>query len=685
MRNELPAAGVNRNMKQNPKLSFDDLLKDVIGKGLCNKCGACVSFCTAHQMGAIEMCVCADNLPRYADPDKCFRCGICYLICPQTHELNEDVKAKFGRSSPSGMLQDVVSARAKDARIVEAATDGGVVTALLAYMLESKTIDGAIAAKKTGLFNREPVIATTREELIQAAGSQFSEASHLEGIGEKYSTYVPVLPVVRMFGPTRTTKLAVVGTPCQITAVRKMQVLNILPADAIYFTVGLFCMQCFAFEDLMDKGFVKKYRIRPEDILKINVKEDFRLEMKSGVTIRVPFGEIEDIARPACLACRDFANDFADISVGGLGSPDGYTTAVIRTTLARRLFSEAKDQGYIEPAVQSEGDKKGLLALIESVAEKKKARAAGRRGKSESRSLSEEPRGEAGKQNAGFAGKDDPCSECEKLNRHLTWVVGFVSHELSAALGNVVMNISALADPDVACRLDSDRRERMLLNALGSLKLMQDMVRNYLAASKVRTGRLELDPVVVAVGEIVDEVAARLRPSLQVKGMSFACERSDECETACDERLVHVAINNLVQNAIKYGTENTTIRATLARWKDGFEFSLTNEGTGIPEDKFEAVFEEYTRFGARGIGGTGLGLFLVKKIAEMHGGSIEVDAGRIIDGRFVTHRMIRENPGQHPAGPDDGEETKFAVLTLRIPNCAADGGGPDEAKGKRND
>ncbi len=674
-------------MKQSTKLSFDDLLKDVIEKGLCNKCGACVSFCTAHQIGAIEMCHCIDNLPRYTDPDKCFRCGICYLICPQTQDLNEDVKEKFGWSAPVGVFRDVVSARATDAGITEVATDGGVVTALLAYMLESKIIDGAIVAKKTGLFNREPEIATTREGLIQAAGSQFSESSHLEGIGEKYSTYVPILPVVRMFGPKRTTKLAVVGTPCQIMAVRKMQVLNILPADAIHFTVGLFCMQCFAFEDLMEKGFVKKYRIRPEDILKINVKEDFRLMMKSGVTIRVPFDEIEDIARPACLTCRDFANDFADISVGGLGSPDGYTTAVIRTTLAKKIFSEAVDQGYIEPAVQSEGDKKGMLSLIGSVAEKKKARAASRQDRPESFLPSEEPHGEMKEQKtklAGFSDEDDLCSECEKLNRHLTWVIGFVSHELSATLGTVVMNISALTDPEVAQRLDKAKHDRMLLGALSSLNLMQDMVRNYLASSKVRTGRLAFGPRVAVIGDIVDEVALRLKSSLRVKGMEFICDQRDDLEVICDKRLVRVAFNNLVQNAIKYGTANTTIRSTLKKWNDGFEFAITNEGIGIPEDKLEAVFDEYARFDTLGIGGTGLGLFLVKKIATMHNGNVGADAGRILDGKFITHRILRENPDQYDVDPDDREVRRFAAFTLRIRSCAQAGSGSDKAGGERN-
>jgi coenzyme F420 hydrogenase subunit beta len=366
-------------MRRKTELSFDDLLKEVVDRGLCNKCGACVSFCTAHQIGAIKMYDAAGgSLPGYADPDKCFKCGICYLICPQTRELDDDVGA--GLTVPTGALQDVVSARATDPKILEVATDGGVVTALLSYMLESRAVDGVIAAKRTGLFSREPVTATTREELIQAAGSQFSESSHLGEVGETYSTYVPVFPVVKAFEPKQAVRLAVVGTPCQITAIRKMQTLNILPADAIHFTVGLFCMQCFGFDNLMGKTFVKKYHIVPEDILGINVKEDFRLKMNSGVTIHVPFGEIEDIARPACLVCRNFANDFADISVGGLGSADGYTTVLIRTTMAKRAFAEAADHGWLQLAALSDTDKKNVLSMVETVAARKRERAERRTG-----------------------------------------------------------------------------------------------------------------------------------------------------------------------------------------------------------------------------------------------------------------------------------------------------------------
>lgn len=661
-------------MKQSTKLSFDDLLSDVINKGLCNKCGACVSFCTANQIGAIEMCGCEDNLPRYVDPDKCFKCGICYLICPQTRELNEDVREEFGWSAPIGQFRDILSAQAADEKIREVATDGGVVTALLSCMLEKKIIDGAIVSKRTDLFNREPEIATTREGLIQAAGSQFSEASHLDEMGKEYSTYVPILPAVRMFGPKRSLRLAVVGTPCQIMAIRKMQVLNILPSDIIFFTIGLFCMQCFTFDNLMEKGFVKKYQINPEDILKVNVKEDFRLKMKSGVTIHIPFEEIEDIARPACLACRDFANDFADISVGGLGSPEGYTTSMIRTTLAKRIFTEAVNGGYIKTAAMSEAEKAGLLSLVETFVEKKRERAERTTDILRLSEPHEEPRRtveEKEKHFAGISDKDELCAECERLNRHLNWVIGFVSHELCGTLGSIVMNISALADPEVAKRLDKDKQERMMFGALSSLKLMQDMVRNYLNSSKAKSGQLGFNPTRINLGkDVISKIIKRLQSSLKMKNMEFICEHCDELEVVCDERLIRVAINNLINNTIKYGSVNTPIRSSLRKWDDGFEFTITNEGIGIPEDKIEAIFDEFARFDPLGIGGTGLGLYLVRKIATLHNGNIKATAGYILDDKFITYETIRENPDLYIVDLDDKRLRKFATFILRIPGCA---------------
>ena len=365
-------------MKLKEKTSFDNLLREVVERGLCNRCGGCVSFCSADRIGALEMG--KDGFPRYANREQCLECGICYLVCPQTHHLKEEVREKFGWSEPIGLCQDVLSARATDPEVQKAAADGGVVTGLLLFMLESGMIDGAIVSERTGLFDRRAVVATSREGLLSAAGSHWAEASHLAHVGTEYSTYVSIIPTIRELAPKSVIKLAVVGTPCQIEAIRKMQVLRILPADVVTFTVGLFCMQSFALNELMEKEFARKHQVDMNDVTRVNVKEDFMLKLKSGVTLHIPLEEIETIARPACLACTDFANEYADISVGGLGSPDGFTTTLLRTIGGKRLFTEAVRRGYLtekdkgKDKVADRAEKSRILGLVQSAAERKRAR-----------------------------------------------------------------------------------------------------------------------------------------------------------------------------------------------------------------------------------------------------------------------------------------------------------------------
>jgi coenzyme F420 hydrogenase subunit beta len=57
---------------------------------------------------------------------------------------------------------------------------------------------------------------------------------------------------------------------------------------------------------------------------------------------------MDEFARPACLACSDFANEFADISCGGLGSPDGYTTVIVRTAAGEKLYNGARQARAIQ-------------------------------------------------------------------------------------------------------------------------------------------------------------------------------------------------------------------------------------------------------------------------------------------------------------------------------------------------
>jgi len=173
-------------------------------------------------------------------------------------------------------------------------------------------------------------------------------------------------------------RLALVGTPCQIKAIRKMQALNIVPSHMIIFTIGLFCMQCFTLDDLVKQDFARKHNINIADVEKVNIKDKLILRMKSGLQIHIPMEEVEQIAHDACLACSDFANDYADISAGGLGSDDGFTTIIVRNSMGKQIYSEALYKGYIENStkttVNSKAKDNKLIKAIKDFAIRKRIR-----------------------------------------------------------------------------------------------------------------------------------------------------------------------------------------------------------------------------------------------------------------------------------------------------------------------
>ena len=362
--------------------SFADLRSEVIEPGLCGKCGGCTSFCSAGGLQALGLD--HDGYPQYIDEARCLKCGICYLICPVTRDLATEVRARFGWKPPLGVYQTIVSARATDESILSVATDGGVVTSLLLRMLERHVIDGAIVSRRTGIFSREPLVATTPEEIITAAGSQFSGTAHLEQLGQQYTTYSPTISAVKDLEGRRLHRIALVGTPCQVSTVRKMQCLHIIPADVITHTIGLFCVENLTFEAPAAERLMERWGVHLEEVVKLNIKDDLIFTVGDGRMVHVPLTEVEELARPACLACTEFANAYADISVGGLGSPDGYTTTLIRTDKGRQAYNDALRHGCIEERTfrdlgERRSEKTKMLAKVMAFARLKKERGTARR------------------------------------------------------------------------------------------------------------------------------------------------------------------------------------------------------------------------------------------------------------------------------------------------------------------
>ncbi|MBS7620098.1 Coenzyme F420 hydrogenase/dehydrogenase, beta subunit C-terminal domain [Candidatus Bathyarchaeota archaeon] len=347
--------------------SFYNLKEEVIEKNLCSMCRGCVTFCSASTLEAIAI---LKGKPDYINEKNCLSCGICYAICPRTSSLENSLRERYNYSLPIGSYKSIYSLRSKDLQIQEVATDGGFVTGFLKYLMDEKIIDGALISRREGLMNNQPMLAMSFKYLLKGAGSSLAVSSSLEDLNI-YTTYIPSLLMLKGLGefPTR---IAVVGTPCQITTIRKMQLLKIVPSNIVNFTVGLFCYENFHFTEDGRKFLEEKINARMSDIEKINVKESMIVKLSNGKRIEIDLDELHRIVRPECLPCLDFANWTSDVSVGGLGSQDGYTTVLARTNQGKSFVDRSIERGYFEEDHMF--DKNEALEKIKSMAIKKRTR-----------------------------------------------------------------------------------------------------------------------------------------------------------------------------------------------------------------------------------------------------------------------------------------------------------------------
>jgi coenzyme F420 hydrogenase subunit beta len=209
--------------------TFFNLVQEVQKPGLCHRCGGCVTFCTAINYGALDLD--EDGKPYYSEMEKCIECGLCYAICPEIDELEEETRRNAAWSEPLGRVIETTVVQATDAAVRDKATDGGAVTALLLHLFDRGRIDGAIVAKPVGQFQRQPFLATTRDQIQDAAGLCFDTSHGMQHFSDRYMTFSSIEefdPLVKK-GLKR---VALVGTPCQIKSVRRMQVMGLVPSDS---------------------------------------------------------------------------------------------------------------------------------------------------------------------------------------------------------------------------------------------------------------------------------------------------------------------------------------------------------------------------------------------------------------------------------------------------------------------
>lgn len=258
-------------------------------------------------------------------------------------------------------------------------------------------------------------------------------------------------------------------------------------------------------------------------------------------------------------------------------------------------------------------------------------------------------------------------TEMYNTMKYLNWMMGFFVHECKGTLGTAMMGISALTNARFARTIGVQKRNELLLSALSSLKLLYDMIRNYIISYKGEQGTLVCQTKQCHVEkDIIDATVREYNAILQHKHMTVKTTVQGKKTMDCDPDLIKIALSNLINNAIKYGTSNTEIQCVYRVSNGMWELSVFNEGIGIDQDKLEDIFEKYVRFSTVGMSGTGLGLHVVRIIAEQHKGSVQAESGYVTDNIPVDAHRSDMRPDVKKAG--NKRPKRFARFVLTVPS-----------------
>lgn len=351
--------------KKNVKKLFDV----IVATDVCSGCGGCVVVCPVDALGYDVFRPDGRELDQPYVLDNCIDCLLCMKACPrldyQYEDLNGfvfgDVSGEIQRSDLFGDYLEIVAARATQEAVRGVGQDGAVVTALIAWGMEKGHFDGALTAERDERWLMHPKIVRTVDELLKCAGSGY--------------TYAPNSLALRESAASGLERIVFVGVPCEVSAVRKLEVGKSKRGrdmtKNVALQIGLMCSETFTYDGFMVGKLQNEMGLRLEDIVKINVKGRVLVYLKSGEVVTVPLRQARPFARDGCHYCQDFAAEYADISVGGLGG-EGWTITMLRTKRGRDLFSEAVADGVLE--VQGAEGFPAALDLLGKLAAKQRAR-----------------------------------------------------------------------------------------------------------------------------------------------------------------------------------------------------------------------------------------------------------------------------------------------------------------------
>jgi len=304
----------------------------------CIRCGACMYVC-CNSLSPILIKEAFEKQDvkklMKLDADYCAGCSDCNFVCPARIDLEsytlgypmmeeeaKKIEQQFLKGTADediGVYTDMFSAKSSiDGQ------DGGVATALLVSGMQRNLFDSAIVVQRTDGYWAKAVIAENVNEVLKAKGTKYLRVPLMSKLGDLIAK--------------GKRKIAIVGMACEVRAARRIHKILLREFPDLELTIiGLFCYECFDYKKLKEET-ARLLGVDLDHAEKTQIHKGKFIVQIDGKENSVSVKELNNAVEERCLDCPDFTAKYADISVGSVGSDEGYSTVIVRSDVGEKLL-----------------------------------------------------------------------------------------------------------------------------------------------------------------------------------------------------------------------------------------------------------------------------------------------------------------------------------------------------------
>jgi coenzyme F420-reducing hydrogenase beta subunit len=349
-------------------------IADVVEYDYCSSCGTCEAVCPLNapvvRRDPVDISKEKNNYrkmelkteaffqgsdPFRTDVNPCVQCYACERVCPilDGFPIDEFDNIRLMKAGKSKTLKG---------------QDGAAVSQILKSLMEQGEIDCAIGVVRNENWATKLMVFTSPEDVANASGTKYTYQPVVAAMRDIHRAYVesaetPLIspdghlreeargyidPVKRILNKYE--KVALVGVPCQVHGAHLFR----NNFNRIELIIGLICMESFSEEIMFSEIIPKIMGVNIWDVVKMNFhKGKFIVETRKE-TKEVPIKAVAPMARKACHRCMDYTSYYSDITVGSVGSDDGWSTILVRTEKGEQYLNKVQDMEYSDKPINTE-------------------------------------------------------------------------------------------------------------------------------------------------------------------------------------------------------------------------------------------------------------------------------------------------------------------------------------------